>query len=182
MAPFRISWKDPDTGRRFIAKTRVELIQKIVTYRAQNELEPIENLNLVLENYWCHLRENKHLCTDATLERGWKTYLKGGINLVKTMLFNSYVDQETADKRSEICASCPMNIVPSKTNWETWADDVAEHTIGDRKSKFHDKLNSCQVCTCVMKSKVWIGEKLEFTPDELSKFPNFCWQKIEASE
>lgn len=176
-APRRISWIDPDTGRKFIAKTRAELTQKIVTYRAQNELEPIENLNLVLENYWCNLPENKHLCNEATLERGWMTYLKGGLVLVKTMLFDSYVDQNEADLRSSICAKCEYNQKPQKNNIDTWVDAVVEHQIGDLRSKHHDELHNCAVCSCVLKSKVWSGESASHDDEENKQLPNHCWAK-----
>ena len=181
-APNKVSWIDPDTQREFNAATRPELIQKIVNYRAQNNLETIENLNLVLENYWCSLPENCDLCEEVKLERGWMTYLKGAFTLVKTIAYGEYATQEEADRRSDICVSCPHNINPDKTNWQNWADEITEHAIGDRKSKNHDKLFNCEVCSCVMKSKVWYADKIELTKEELIQMPDFCWQKQEAVE
>lgn len=177
LAPRRISWIDPDTQRRFIARNKGELVQKIVTYRVQNELPPIENMNLVLENYWASLVENKHLTEEVTLERGWMTYLKGGITLIKTMLFDAYVAQEEADRRSDICVDCPHNVNPKKNTWDTWADATAEHTIGDRRSKNHDKIFNCEICTCLLRSKVWIDEPLELSKEEIMQLPDFCWQR-----
>lgn len=177
MTPLRVSFKDPDTGRKFIAKTRVELVQRIVTYRAQNELAPIENLNLVLENYWCSLPQNRHACQEATLERGWMTYLKGGLSLIKTMLFDSYVDQKTADARSNICVTCPHNVNPNKRSWDAWVDDIVEHTIGDLRSEKHDKLFNCAICTCILKTKVFSGEKFTHSEEENNQMPEWCWAK-----
>lgn len=177
LAPRRPIFIDPDTGRTITAKTRPELIQKIVTYRAQNELEPIENLNLVLENYWCCLPENKPVCEEVTLKRGWLGYLKGGLTLIKTMLYNNFVPQEEADRRANICVNCPQNIKDiEKSPAIAWSDDIAEHVIGERKSKYHDELGNCRVCSCLLKAKVWYTDEPGLSKEEVSLLPSFCWQ------
>lgn len=178
MAPRRPVFIDPDTHRRIVGKTKVELVQKIVTYRAQNDLEPIENLDMVLDNYWANLPENKGLTEDVTLERGLLTYLKGGLTLVKTMLFPQFVSTEVADTRAEICVDCPKNIFPEdKGAFASWADDIAEHATGNRKSKYHDELGNCAVCSCNLRALVHYGGKFDPESEEdLKQYPDFCWK------
>jgi hypothetical protein len=184
LAPHKIAFQDPDTGRKFIAKTKAELIQKIVTYRAQNELPEIEHLNIVLENYWCSLPENNGICEEAKLERGLLAYLNGGISLVKNMLYPKFATQEEAERRAAICVTCPHNVIPGETVEEKkgflkWSDDLAYHAIGDRKTPYDESLGNCQICTCPLRPKVFWGRKIELPKDhEIQTIPE-CWQRRE---
>lgn len=180
LAPRKIRFIDPDTLYKYRANTRTELVQKIVTYRAQNELPPIENLDLALEHFWCSMPENKHLCHDVTLERGWMTYLKGGLNLIKTVIFDKVVPLEEAERRASICAGCPHNVNPNKANWDKWADEIAEHAVGDKKTSFHQKLFNCEVCTCNLRAKVFYDGPMDLDKEEKEKLPSFCWQLSDA--
>lgn len=178
-APKRPLFIDPDTGHKFWGKTKVELVQKIVTYRAQNELEPIENLDLVLQDYWCSLPENKWKCIDVRLERGLMKYLKGGISLVKNMIYPKFCSQEEAERRAFICMSCPHNVDREKPEFMQWSDEIAVHAVGDRKTTFDKGLGSCAICTCPLRSKVHYGGKIELPPEEEAKLIPECWQRRE---
>lgn len=178
LAPLKVQFVDPDTGHKYTAKTRTELVQKIVNYRAQNELEPIENLNLVLENYFCSLPENKHLCEVTALGRGFMGYVKGAVTIVYNMLLKNYVSQEEADRRASICIQCPHNVFPiSKDAFMSWSDELSYHTLGDRKTQFDNELGSCDVCTCPLRTKIWNGEVVRESDETNAKFPDFCWNK-----
>lgn len=171
---------DPDSGYAFKAKSREDLIHHIVTYRSQNNYEPIENLDLTLDNYLCKLPINAGACRpDFPLRRGLSTTLKGGILLLKSMLYKTFATQEEADRRAETCLNCPHNTFPDKTRFVKWTDAIAKATIGKRKSKHYNELGVCDVCQCPMRCKVWYAGGLEFEKEELEKFPDFCWQKQE---
>ena len=176
--PAKYVFKDPDTEREFIALSKNSLMDRITVYRAQNNLEPIEQLSFVLENYWCSLPENYGKCVPVgTLQRGLLGYVKGGIALLKNIIYSSYVTQEEAEKRAAICVQCPYNIFPDKDGFIKWADEIAYHSIGGRKTSLDDKLGNCEICTCVNKAKVHLGGEIVNSAEINNKFPDFCWQK-----
>jgi len=184
--PFKTSniwtFRDPDTERVHRASTREALIRLIVSYRAQNGYSEIENLDLVLENYLCTLPQNQGKCRSYfPIQRGLIASLKAGITLLKNLAYKSYAPQSLADSRSEVCVTCPKNQKPDTSRrFIKWTDSIATATIGARRSKEHDNLWNCEVCSCPMRTKVWLPTKdLELKEKELREFPDFCWQKKE---
>lgn len=170
-------FKDPDTGYEFNHPTRRALVRHIVQYRAQNALEQIENLDAVLENYWCSLPENCGSCEDAPLKRGFLQYLKGGIALVKSMAYKEYASQKEADRRAEICIKCPYNVFPDKNAFVRWSDGLALEVIGNRRAVRHNELGNCSVCSCPLRVKVWFMGNPELSPSEIQQMKAVnCWQ------
>lgn len=175
--PDRYDYVDPDTGQLFVFSTKQQLIQHIISYRAQNKLEPIKHLNLVLEDYWCRRRVNAPKCIPVTLQRGWVATLRGGLRVLENIFFGEekMVTQEIADRRSEICVNCPHNIFIDKGPFIQWSDDIAEASTGGRRSKHHDDLGNCGVCSCPLRAKVF-AKDVEPTDEERPQLPAFCWQ------
>lgn len=178
--PVEYTFKDPDTNYIYKAATQKELYHRITSYRRQNELEPIEHLDLVVNNYLCGLPENFGSCQSLSLERNLMGYVRGGLALLKNMLYQKFVSQAKADERGSICIQCPHNVFPDKKNFVKWTDQMAEASVGDRKSIHHDALGNCEICTCVLKSKVFFGEQISLPKEEYTQLPGFCWQKIEG--
>lgn len=179
-----LDWEfiDPDTSFLYKARSRAELTKLIVQYRINNRLEPIENLQEVLDDYLCRKPESAGKCVpEVALNRGFRAYFKGATLILKSLLYKSFATQEEADRRSEICSTCPNNVFPDKTGFIKWSDALAEKSTGGKKSKYHAKLGNCSVCTCCMKPKVFLGRDiLEVSKEEYDKFPDFCWQKQEV--
>lgn len=182
--PFRVSrlqrFKDPDHDHIHAAPDRDinTLLIRIKAYREANELEPIEELKTVVEHWQCSQPYNAGACeVHKTLSRSLMLYLKGGIALLKNYAYNKFASQEEADRRADICVKCPKNQRIDLKIYDEWADKVAVASVGDRKSAHHSELYNCTVCSCPMRSKVWYDGKLEFTENEVRKFPVFCWQK-----
>lgn len=171
-------FKDPDTKHVFEESNYANLYKRIILYRAQNNLEPIENLNIIVENYICGLPENANKCCDREMQRGLWEYVKGGVALVKSLMYQDFASQAVADKRAKQCVGCKFNIFPDKGNFLTWSDNIAIHTVGERKSKEHEKLGNCSVCTCNLKSKVFYKGKLpKVSHEQMEKFKEVnCWQ------
>lgn len=178
--PKRYVFKDPDTGFKFRAANKKDLIKHIVAYRAQNELEPIDRLTDVLENYWCSLPENTGACEpNRHIPRSMHQYVKGGVGLLMNLFYGekNIVPQEEADRRADVCLGCPYNKFPDKNAFERWADDLAQKSVGDHRSKHHEQLGNCEVCSCNMRAKVFFGGKIELTEEELEKMEEVnCWQ------
>jgi len=174
-------FSDPDTHRLHRHSTREGLKSIIQTYRSQNELEPIENLDLVLENYWCSLPENISVCQEAPLRRGFVSYLKGGVALISDLFFGSQniVSQEEADRRAEICVRCPHNVFPDKKGFVAWSDSIALHSTDGKKSLYHEQLGNCGVCTCPLRAKVFRKGPFRLSPEEWQEMNKVgCWQPL----
>ena len=174
-----IEFKDPDTGYMFRANNLKNLYVDIIKYRAQNNLEPVEYLREVVENYLCGLPENCNKCQENDkLSRSISQYVRGGIALLKNMAYPRFVTQAVAEERAEQCIKCPNNIFPDKGPFLAWSDEIAIQQVGERKSVHHEDLGSCKVCTCTLKSKVFFGGALsEFPSEELVELKKVnCWQ------
>lgn len=177
-----VKFKDPDTGREFTGKSIAEILPQIRGYRNQNELEELEYLPQVIENYLCSLPQHRGMCEPVkNPKRSVIQYLQGGVALLKNIAYATFATQEEADKRSEICASCPKNQFPSKTShFVNWANDLAQRSVGDRRSARHDDLGVCEICSCPLRSKVWYDGKIKLTKEQLEEMKKLdnpkCWQ------
>lgn len=154
------------------------LLSHITRYREQNQLEPIEYLEEIVENYLCLLPENIGGCVSAgKLKRGFFGFVKGGIALFQNVAYTQFVSKEKANARAEICVGCPMNVFPDKGPFVRWSDRLAEASVGTRRVDKHSKLGNCEACGCPLRAKVWFGGKLELTEEQEAKAPDFCWQR-----
>lgn len=172
-------FKDPDTQYEFQARTMGELMARIIGYRAQNNLEPIENLRDVIEHYLCTLSANLGSCREVKLKRGFVQYIKGGMALLKNYYYGdkNITSQEVAEKRAAQCAVCPYNINPEKGHFDKWADEQAEHSVGDKKTSLHEALHQCEACGCNLKCKVFYKPKVILSSQEKDMMKNVnCWQ------
>lgn len=180
--PKRFVFKDPDTGYAYQEATEKDLIKRILGYRAQNQLQPINHLHAVLQNYWCALPENQGECEECPkLQRGLLAYIRGGVALIDNLWYgpSARVNQETADARSEICVNCPYNIFPDKGPFIAWSDMMAENSIGDSRSARHNDLGNCEVCSCTLRAKVFYKGDMGLTEDQKEKMREVgCWQVL----
>lgn len=178
--PKRFVFKDPDTGFMYHEASETALIRRIVNYRAQNQLPPLLEIGAVLQNYWCSLSENSGDCEVCPpLKRGLLAYIKGGIALVDNLWYGkeARVDQEEADQRAGVCIQCPYNVFPDKSGFLKWSDMIAENTVGDSRSKHHDRLGNCEVCTCTLKAKVFFRGETGLNEAQKEKMREVgCWQ------
>lgn len=178
--PKRFVFKDPDTGFDYEAKNLKELVQRIISYRSQNRLEPLLHLDIVLHAYWCTLPENVGDCCDRPrLDRGLKAYVKGGIALIENLWFGekARVTSNEAKRRGAICLKCPYNVNPEKGKFDDWADRMAEYSVGDVKSAYHSQLFNCEVCSCNLRAKVWWNGDMGLSDEQKTKMEAVgCWQ------
>lgn len=179
-APDRYFFVDPDTGRRFQAYTKDAIVKQIVSYRAQNELEPLEYLGVVIDAYMCSLPEFKHKCEQSEpFSRDFFGYIQGGIALIKNVFYGDkhMVNQIVADSRADQCVKCKFNVFPDKGPFLKWSDNIAEASTHGRKSRHYNDLGNCEVCSCPLKAKVWYKGSSDFCEEEVKKFKEVnCWQ------
>lgn len=178
VGPKIFQFQDPDTGRPLKAETYEGLVKLIVSYRHQNGLEPIEHLNIVIDNYLCTLPCHVGDCVPRVkLKRNFTQYIKGGIALVKDILYKKRVSRAVAEKRADICIDCPHNVFPDKGAFLTWSDRQWESMVGDTKVKQHDELGNCEICSCPLRAKVWYDGDMELEEDHKKIMKEVgCWQ------
>lgn len=174
-------FKDPDTGFKFQAETLAQICKHIREYRRQNTLEPIDFLEDAVMHFSCMLKENLGACERSPdkLKRGVHAFIKGGVSLLKNLLYSSFASQEVADKRSLICKNCVLNVFPDKGPFIAWADSIAVSSTGGKRSMYHDDLGNCSGCSCPLRAKVFYNGKIELKNSEenLMRLSNLsCWQ------
>ena len=170
---------NPETGRKFIAPDMGTLVRRVAQYRADNQLPDIPQLKSVIENYLCHLPCNVGKCEPYQLKRGLMQYLKGGIALLSNLWLKNPVPLEEADRRSAICSTCVVNVFPDKGPFIKWADEIAEQTVGDKRSKHHDELGNCACCSCPLRAKIWHRPPFNLTESDAACMQAAnprCWQ------
>lgn len=177
-APASFVFQDPDTGHILQAKGYTQLYTDIINYRKQNNLESLDELPTVVENYLCGLPENFHRCQPIVNTPGFMGYIKGGIYLLKNMLLQRFASQEVAEERALQCFTCPNNVFPDRDYFQKWSDEKAKGEVGDRKTSLHHDLGTCGACGCPLRSKVFVAGPLpRFKPAEAAMMRAVkCWQ------
>lgn len=157
---------DPDTGQVFRAATYTDLETQVQTYRQQNNLPRIPKFRVVWEHYSCeNVPGMLSRCCDVAdaVKRTFGQYFRGGKSYVRALLKGetAFVDQIVADRRAAICKQCDQNVVNyGHSNSQYYSDKFIKRQIGSRRSKFHDDLHTCKICSCILKAKVFYNDDI----------------------
>ncbi len=159
---------DPDTGYHYNHnyKTFEELEMAVQQYRQQNKLPRIRKFRAVWEHYVCeNVPGMKGRCCQVgeVVKRSFEQYYNGGKSFVKAILSGkaAFVDQKTADRRAAVCKECDQNVVNTGHSVaHYYSDAFIKANVGARKSKFHDELHTCKICTCILKAKVFYNDEM----------------------
>lgn len=100
------------------------------------------------------------------------------------------VAQELAEKRADVCRTCPKNVQGDW--WDRVTAEVAVRVLDQRREKEklclrlprETELGTCDVCLCHLpvKSYVPIEHIIQHTSDEVwNQLPPHCWIKHEGS-
>jgi len=110
--------------------------------------------------------------------------IKHGIEVISEWLGDGgqVVDQETAQKRANICLKCPLN-VPTVVVVDAVARAIKKHLSVKNELALRvegeKSLHTCQACGCVLRLLVWEPQsrvKVNMTPEETEKTPSHCWK------
>lgn len=191
------TFTDPDTGYIYNRKysSYEELASHIHEYRTANKLPPISKLRAVWEHYCCENipgMESRCQKVSDMVARNFRQFWQGGKSFIKAALSGSrsFVEQLVADNRSAICRDCDQNVVNiGHRHSQFYTDKFMLSQIGARRSKFHDELHTCKICSCILKAKVFYSDSLvgdSLSDDEIGKLsrmprnsagrPLKCWQ------
>jgi len=178
LGPAQYVFRDPDTGLEYKENSKKTLIDRIRSYRLQNELPEIEFLDDVLEHFWCTLPENVGRCEGKALQLGVLPLLKAGIVVLKNFLYDSVVRQDVAESRAAQCVGCPNNRLPENSGVKQWLDLIAINSVKGHRTKYYEKLGTCGVCECPLNMKVFYNGKIDKpTIEQQKKYDAVkCWQ------
>ena len=103
------------------------------------------------------------------------------LNSVKhTIQAGGVVPQEEANRRANICNTCPYNKTVSGCFGCKNVAKVVFEVIGAKTTPYNQNLKQCTVCGCYLSAKVWIArEALMKNPQiqaNASRYPSNCWQ------
>ncbi len=85
------------------------------------------------------------------------------------------VDQEEANRRAKICASCPRNVKVEGCSGCYNLVSKVRKVVGDRHTDHDAELRGCEVCACSLAAKVWLPRKVMAGTRDKSQWPDHCW-------
>jgi hypothetical protein len=89
------------------------------------------------------------------------------------------VPREEAERRAKICVDCPKNqSVRGCWGCAGLLKQVVGFLQGKKGTTVDSALESCGVCGCVLRAKVWMPLNTE---DRL-EYPSHCWQRQPSAE
>lgn len=141
----------------------------------------------------------KRCCpVSADIARTFEQYVKGAKAWIRTAFKKEkWVGQQQADQRAAVCADCTQNLVNIGHRMSKfYTDQFMIHQTGGKKTPFDNKLFTCKICTCLLRSKVHysteeVAKSLTDTElGQLSRLPKSivngqpirCWQRLAFEE
>lgn len=122
---------------------------------------------------WCS--DEKYYAPDPSRPLHWSDIRNFLFSMIQWVSGGrQLVNQEEAERRAAICATCPKNVelhvaCPSCVK----LDSLIAETKGDRVTSLDSSLKNCEVCRCYLQTKVW------YPTDAIAKkgleFPPNCW-------
>lgn len=183
------NWKyrQPETEKTFEHSNPNVLFHQVWDHRMS-----LPHLNLDISGGWKDrlwhdiCAQDEYLLCDDTEDKGtwigmgdiWRFLTAMGEWLSQGM---KLVQQDVAEKRARICAGadtgkkCPNN----QTIGSCWGckgiGKMLSSLIGERSTTQTDQLETCSVCKCALRAKIWLPQDaVKIEPD---KVPSFCWMK-----
>lgn len=154
---------DPDTGFLFneqIYPSFHALLAHISRYREQNHLPEISKVEV--EDWLCCQPNMERHCREYS-SRSVLQYARGAKAAAKVRLGGEevFTSQQVAELRAWLCTECPHNKVdPYASKFKQYSDGYIKSLVGQRRTLLDDKLFSCGVCSCLLRSKVHINQNI----------------------
>jgi hypothetical protein len=120
-------------------------------------------------------------------KRGWLSFheiVAGTRALLKFKLAGSpLVAQEEAERRANICATCPFNVEFQRPCAGLCGElnTLVQAIVGGRQTSNAGRLKSCQLCGCFIGAAIWIPVDIQrevLTDAQREQFDNvdWCWK------
>jgi hypothetical protein len=174
------------TNTVFVSYGWRDLTKTVQEHLVGNGIEIPVNLALIMQATFCQYRPD--LCVERSAEAeervGAFLMMKRFYNsAVKPYLAGQLVDQEEANRRAAICATCPKNtdkLVEFCVSCSTRS--LVGHInqfLTSRHTPSDPLLKTCQICSCDLKMKCWCPKSSMDEPELRDKWPTDhpCWMK-----
>lgn len=179
------SYTQPETGKAFNHTNPSVLFDQVWDHRMS-----LPHYNMDVSGGWKERLnhdlciQNEYLLCEDTEDRGswvgmgdiWRFLQNMGEWMAQGMRL---VPQEVAEKRARICTGadsgkmCPNN----QSIGACWGCkgilNALSSLIGDRTTSQTNRLETCSVCKCALRAKVWLPQSAVKIDKE--KAPSFCW-------
>lgn len=181
--PDEFRYTHPETGHRTVAKDYYNWVEAAREHRKamglpwayDQEARMQEQLCSQLSPDWCEYMREGDVWIDTRLT------LTSIIDFTKTLIAHAasgahYVDQEEANRRAKICATCYLNI-PAAGCGACHA--LSTLTAGGRSTPYDAALKNCAVCHCYNSAQVHFPLttlEVNDTPLKQSQYPRHCWK------
>jgi len=177
-------YTDPDTGAVFTGETAKSIVKQVVNHRV-NTNTPVDpdKVQMEVEDYicsqlptWCQRqREPGKIKKEYTRE----DVLAFVAAVSGTIEAGGVVDQQTAEKRADVCLQCPYNQKLAGCDGCNGIASTVFNLIGARRVRNMGSLRSCGICGCALKAKIWVPDNvLKDTAriqNNMEDFPSWCW-------
>lgn len=185
------TWTQPESGKTFHHYAREPFLNQIRDHRLSNGYTITADWKEELDDQLC--RDNPDWFPKTCGRVGAKSGPRR-LSFAATISFlemlgkwalsgSPYVSQEEAEERASICASCPNNVSGDFGcgNCSAKVNQAISIIGGKRTTKLDDKLFSCGICSCQLKSAVHFpvsSQRDNLTDDMVSDFKkiSFCWK------
>ena len=91
-----------------------------------------------------------------------------------------FVPIEEAERRAEICATCPMNTLVQGCMGCGGVGTLVKMIRGSTRTSQDDKLHTCEVCGCFLQVKVLVPAGV--IDNTGLAYPSWCWQHTPTAE
>jgi hypothetical protein len=166
------SWADYDTFKA-----------QVVKHLQANNLPAALNIEDLIQDQICRrLEPGRCQSTDVPMIGGipatLETFFRGTRTIGAWLLSGESVGEEEADRRSMICAHCPLNEGVHGCPSCQMGKIAALVVTYIKQLKQYPFLKSCRVCGCALNVKIYVpkAEIVKREPAELRvKYPDHCW-------
>lgn len=173
----------PETATVFNAFSYWELEEKVQKHRKAMSLDLAEGWRERFQDDLC--RQNEEVpCIGRTPKSDGSTDCRLSLDALRRFMDTiskwdgTLVERSEAERRAAICVGCPKN----KSVRGCWGcagllKKVVSFLQGKKGTTVDAALESCAVCCCVLRAKVWMPLNTE---DGL-EYPSHCWQRPQAA-
>lgn len=182
-----------ETNTTIQAASLPELFGKVRGHRLANNLPIPVEWKLEIEDKVCSIMPPgvcRHLMRsadrDVVLQQPHRPLqvaeLLSGVRVLGSWMWTGFkkVDAEEANRRSKICAACPLNQPGGGCSAcaSNAMREAVEQILGRSRTIAHDNLQVCHVCGCSLKVAVWVPMELliKHKPADQNR-PDWCWLK-----